>query len=114
MHQSATAVGHDLAAELQLVGHAVVAVALGDPDEDVQAAAARALAVIRNDKARGYLTLQYSRRGRSTRLVIVEGLKSANVPGAMASCVAAEANSIWEQNLKALQDGALPERVGAA
>lgn len=88
--------------------------ALGDPDEDVQAAAARALAVIRNDKARGYLTLQYSRRGRSTRLVIVEGLKSANVPGAMASCVAAEANSIWEQNLKALQDGALPERVGAA
>ncbi len=88
--------------------------ALGDPDEDVQAAAARALAIIRNDKARGYLTLQYSRRGRSTRQVIVEGLKSANVPGAMASCVAAEANSIWEQNLKALQDGALPERVGAA
>ncbi len=88
--------------------------ALGDPDEDVQAAAARALAIIRNDKARGYLTLQYSRRGRSTRQVIVEGLKSANVPGAMASCVAAEANSIWEQNLKALEDGALPERVGAA
>lgn len=88
--------------------------ALGDPDDDVQAAAARALAIIRNDKARGYLTLQYSRRGRSTRQVIVEGLKSANVPGAMASCVAAEANSIWEQNLKALQDGALPERVGAA
>ncbi|MBL8917250.1 MAG: HEAT repeat domain-containing protein [Myxococcaceae bacterium] len=88
--------------------------ALGDPDEDVQAAAARSLAVIRNDKARGYLTLQYSRRGRSTRLVIVEGLKSANVPGAMASCVAAEANSIWEQNLKVLQEGALPERVGAA
>ncbi|MBE2250499.1 MAG: HEAT repeat domain-containing protein [Myxococcus sp.] len=88
--------------------------ALGDPDDDVQAAAARALAVIRNDKARAYLTLQYSRRGRSTRQVIVEGLKSANVPGAMASCVAAEANSIWEQNLKALQDGALPERVGAA
>lgn len=88
--------------------------ALGDPDDDVQAAAARALAVIRNDKARGYLTLQYSRRGRSTRQVIVEGLKSANVPGAMASCVAAEANAIWEQNLKALQDGALPERVGAA
>lgn len=88
--------------------------ALGDPDDDVQVAAARALAVIRNDKARGYLTLQYSRRGRSTRQVIVEALKSANVPGAMASCVAAEANSIWEQNLKALQDGALPERVGAA
>jgi HEAT repeat protein len=88
--------------------------ALGDPDEDVQAAAARSLAVIRNDKARGYLTLQYSRRGRSTRLVIVEGLKSANVPGAMASCVAAEANAIWEQNLKVLEDGALPERVGAA
>lgn len=88
--------------------------ALGDPDEDVQVAAAKALAIIRNDKARGYLTLQYSRRGRSTRQVIVEGLKSANLPGAMASCVAAEANAIWEQNLKALQDGALPERVGAA
>lgn len=88
--------------------------ALGDPDDDVQTAAARALAVIRNDKARAYLTLQYSRRGRGTRQVIVEGLKSANVPGAMASCVAAEANAIWEQNLKALQDGALPERIGAA
>jgi HEAT repeat protein len=88
--------------------------ALGDADEVVQIAAARALANVRNDKARGYLTLQYSRRGRSTRQVIVEGLKSANVPGAMASCVAAEANSIWEQNLKALEDGALPERVGAA
>lgn len=88
--------------------------ALGDPDDDVQTAAARALAVIRNDKARAYLTLQYSRRGRATRQVIVEGLKSANVPGAMASCVAAEANAIWEQNVKALQDGALPERVGAA
>jgi HEAT repeat protein len=88
--------------------------ALGDPDELVQAAAARALASVRNDKASGYLTLQYSRRGRDTRAVIVEGLKSANVPGAMASCVAAEANAIWEQNLKALQDGAVPERVGAA
>lgn len=88
--------------------------ALGDPDEVVQVAAARALANVRNDKARAYLTLQYSRRGRSTRQVIVEGLKSANVPGAMASCVVAEANALWENNLKALEDGALPERVGAA
>ncbi len=88
--------------------------ALGDPDEVVQVAAARALANVKNDKARTYLTLQYSRRGRSTRQVIVEGLKSANVPGAMASCVVAEANALWEKNLKALEDGALPERVGAA
>ncbi|MCA2980252.1 MAG: HEAT repeat domain-containing protein [Myxococcaceae bacterium] len=88
--------------------------ALGDPDDVVQVAAARALANVRNDKARTYLTLQYLRRGRSTRQVIVEGLKSANVPGAMASCVVAEAKGLWEKNLKALEDGALPERVGAA
>ncbi len=88
--------------------------ALGDPSEEVQAKAAMALAGIRSDKAKAYLTLQYSRRGRSTRLVIVQALKSSNVPGAMAGVVAAEAKSIWESNFQALQDGSLPERVGAA
>jgi len=88
--------------------------ALGDPDDEVQARAAVALADTRSDKARAYLTLQYGRRGRATRLVIVQALKSANVPGAMASVVAAEASAIWERNLQALTQGSLPERVGAA
>lgn len=88
--------------------------ALGDPDEQVQLKAAAALASIKSPKARSYLTLQYSRRGRSTRLAIVQALKGANIPGAMASVVAAEATSIWERNVKVLQDGTLPERVGAA
>lgn len=88
--------------------------ALADPDEQVQLSAAASLATIRTDKARAYLTLQYSRRGRSTRVAIVQALKGINIPGAMASVVAAEANAIWERNLKALNEGALPERVGAA
>lgn len=88
--------------------------ALGDPDEQVQLKAAAALASIKSPKARSYLTLQYSRRGRSTRLAIVQALKGANIPGAMASVVAAEASAIWDRNVKVLQDGTLPERVGAA
>lgn len=88
--------------------------ALADPDEAVELAAAASLATIRSDKARTYLTLQYSRRGRSTRVAIVQALKGINVPGAMASVVAAEASSIWTRNLKALTEGSMPERVGAA
>ena len=88
--------------------------ALGDQNEDVQAKAAMALASIRNEKAKAYLTLQYERRGRPTRQVIVQALKSSNIPGAMAGVVAAEAQSIWDRNLKALTEGTLPERVGAA
>lgn len=88
--------------------------ALGDTDEQVQLKAAGALASIKSAKARGYLTLQYSRRGRSTRLAIVKALKDTNIPGAMASVVAAEATAVWERNVKVLQDGTLPERVGAA
>ncbi len=88
--------------------------ALGDQNEDVQAKAAMALASIRNDKAKAYLTLQYERRGRATRQVIVQALKAANIPGAMAGVIAAEAQSIWDRNLKALTEGTLPERVGAA
>jgi HEAT repeat protein len=87
---------------------------LGDSDEDVQAKAAMALAEVKNDKAKAYLTLQYGRRGRSTRQAIVRALKAANVPGAMAGVVAAEANTIWERNLQALTQGTLAERVGAA
>jgi HEAT repeat protein len=87
---------------------------LGDPDEAVQAKAAMALAEIKGDKAKAYLTLQYGRRGRATRQAIVQALKSANVPGAMAGVVAAEAKSIWERNLQALNEGTLAERVGAA
>ncbi|NOJ95871.1 HEAT repeat domain-containing protein [Corallococcus coralloides] len=87
---------------------------LEDPDEAVQGQAALALAKVKNDKAKAYLTLQYGRRGRATRRVIVQALKSANVPGAMATVVAAEAKGLWDRNLLALTEGALPERVGAA
>jgi len=87
---------------------------LEDADEDVQARAAMALAKVKNDKAKAYLVLQYGRRGQKTRKVIVQALKSANVPGAMAEAVAAESNTIWDRNLLALVEGTLPERVGAA
>ncbi len=88
--------------------------ALADPDEQVQQAAAAALASFKTDKARSYLTLQYSRRGRTTRVAIVQALKGTNIPGAMASVVVAEAKAIWDRNLKVLNDGSLPERIGAA
>lgn len=88
--------------------------ALADPDEQVQQRAAAALASFKTDKARSYLTLQYSRRGRSTRMAIVQALKGTNIPGAMASVVVAEASAIWDRNLKVLAAGSLPERVGAA
>jgi HEAT repeat protein len=87
---------------------------LTDPDEQVQQRAASALASFKTDKARSYLTLQYSRRGRSTRIAIVEALKGTNLPGAMASVVVAEASTLWDRNMKVLADGTLPERVGAA
>lgn len=87
---------------------------LGDDSEEVQANAAMALAEIKTDKAKAYLTSQYARRGRSTRQAIVQALKAANVPGAMAGVVSSEAKSIWDRNLKALTDGTLPEQVAAA
>ncbi|HSP78331.1 MAG TPA: HEAT repeat domain-containing protein, partial [Myxococcaceae bacterium] len=87
---------------------------LEDPAEEVQGQAAMALSQVRNDKAKAYLTLQYGRRGRRTRQVIVQALEQANVPGAMAEVVAAEAKAIWDRNLLTLQEGSLPERVGAA
>jgi cellulose synthase operon protein C len=87
---------------------------LEDADEEVQGRAAMALAQVKNDKAKAYLTLQYGRRGRKTRQVIVQALKTANVPGAMAEAVASESKAIWERNLLALNEGTLPERVGAA
>jgi HEAT repeat protein len=87
---------------------------LEDSDEDVQGRAAMALAKVKNDKAKAYLILQYGRRGQKTRQVIVQALKSANVPGAMAEAVAAESKVLWDRNLLALNEGTLPERVGAA
>ena len=87
---------------------------LEDVDEEVQGRAAMALAKVKNDKAKAYLTLQYARRGRKTRQVIVQALKTANVPGAMAEAVASESKGIWDRNLLALNEGTLPERVGAA
>lgn len=87
---------------------------LEDDDEDVQSKAAQALARIKDEKSKSYLTLQYGRRSGRTRLAIVQALKSANVPGAMAQVVAAEGQGIWNRNLRALKDGSLPERVAAA
>jgi HEAT repeat protein len=87
---------------------------LNDPDEAVQARAAMALAAIRSDKAKAYLISQYARRGRATREVIVQALKAADVPGAMAAVVSAEAAAIWQRNLRALSEGSLAERVSAA
>jgi HEAT repeat protein len=87
---------------------------LEDSDEDVQGRAAMALSKVKNDKAKAYLMLQYGRRGRATRQIIVQALKNANVPNAMADVVAAEAKAQWDRNFLALTEGALPERVGAA
>lgn len=87
---------------------------LGDDSDDVQANAAMALAEIKTEKAKAYLTSQYSRRGRNTRIAIVQALKAANVPGAMAGVVSNEAKSIWDRNLQALTTGTLPEKVAAA
>ncbi|GHG77623.1 HEAT repeat domain-containing protein [Comamonas sp. JC664] len=87
---------------------------LEDSDEEVQGRAAMALSKVNNEKAKAYLTLQYGRRGRATRQVIVQALKNANVPGAMAEVVSAEARSQWDRNQLALTEGVLPERVGAA
>ncbi|MGQ0504017.1 MAG: HEAT repeat domain-containing protein [Myxococcaceae bacterium] len=87
---------------------------LGYPDEGVQSKDAGALAELKGDKSKGYLTSQYARRSRSTRIAIVNALKAANVPGAMASVVAAEARSVWERNLAALTSGSMPEKVTAA
>jgi HEAT repeat protein len=87
---------------------------LEDPEESVQQQAALALAEIKNDKAKAYLTLQYARGGRSTRLAIIEGLRSASVQSPMSLVVSAEAKAIWERNLQALGTGSLAEKVGAA
>lgn len=87
---------------------------LEDSDESVQGHAAMALSKVKGDKAKAYLTLQYGRRGRATRQVIVQALKAANVPGPMAEVVAAESKGIWERSVLALNEGTLPERVGAA
>lgn len=88
---------------------------LEDSDEQVESKAAMALAHFNNEKAKAYLTLQYGRQGRSTRIAIVEALKTANASNAMATAVAAEAKAIWDRNLNTLsQAGALAEQAAAA
>lgn len=88
---------------------------LADPDEQVESKAALALAHFKSDKAKAYLTLQYSRQGRSTRLAIVEALRTAHVQHAMATAVSAEAKAIWDRNLGTLSEaGALAEQAAAA
>jgi HEAT repeat protein len=87
---------------------------LEDSDEDVQGKAATALAQFPSERSKQYLTSQYARRGRSTRAAIVQALKASNVPGAMATVVAAEAKAIWDRDVRALTDGTLAEQAAAA
>lgn len=87
---------------------------LADPDERVQAEAARALAEVGHPKARSYLTLQYARHGLATRRVIIDALRTAKVENAVSEVVAAERSVIWERNVDALESGALMEQVAAA
>jgi len=87
---------------------------LADPDESVQAVAARALAEIGHPKARSYLTLQYARHGPATRRVIVDALRTAKVENAVSEVVAAESRVIWERNVDSLESGGVMEQVAAA
>lgn len=87
---------------------------LGDSEELVQERAARALASLRTEKARSYLTMQYARRSTSTRRAIVAALKSAGVTEPMSAAVSAEAKLLWDRSARALAEGTLPERIGAA
>jgi HEAT repeat protein len=86
---------------------------LEDPSVEVQAQAALALAHFKSDKAKAYLTLQYGRRGRSTRIAIVKALKETQASDAMKAVVTTEALSLLETNSKAFAEGALPEKVAA-
>ena len=63
---------------------------LEDSDVDVQGQAAMALAQVKNDKAKAYLTLQYGRRGRQTRQVIVQALIKGILRNVIARCFAVE------------------------
>ena len=87
---------------------------LEDSDQSVQAKAAVALAQLGGDEPRARLSARYARAGRSTRIAIVQALRAAAVPRAMAGMVSAEAAALWDRHRKALEDGSSPERVAAA
>jgi HEAT repeat protein len=83
---------------------------LGDGDEEVAAAAARALSGFNTDKSRAYLLAAYRRGSGPTRAAIA-GIIG---PSLLAEAIRHEAKQLWERNLKALESGGPAERVGAA
>ncbi|HEX4802559.1 MAG TPA: HEAT repeat domain-containing protein, partial [Myxococcaceae bacterium] len=87
---------------------------LEDSDQSVQSKAAVALAQLGGDQPRARLSARYARAGRSTRTAIVQALRAAAVPKAMAEMVSAEAAALWARHRKALEDGSSPERAAAA
>jgi cellulose synthase operon protein C len=83
---------------------------LADGDEDVQSAAAASLARFKSDKAHAHLLSAYARRGPETRAAIARALGAKGT----ADAIRHEADHLWEVNLKVLEQGSPPERVGAA
>jgi len=89
----------------------VLGTLLGDPDDEVQAAAARALAKIPGEKASGYLLNNYARRGTATRAAIAEAFEYGPK---LQEAIRREADRLWERSSKALENGGAAERVAAA
>ena len=87
---------------------------LEDADESVQARAAASLARLGGDQPRARLSARYARAGRSTRMAIVQALRAAAFPRAMAEMVSAEAALLWDRNHKGLEEGSPAERAAAA
>lgn len=89
----------------------VLGTLLTDPDDDVQVAAATSLAKFPSDKANVYLLNAYARRGTATRAAIA---KAWNYGPKLQEAIRREADSIWDRNVKALENGGGAEKVGAA
>jgi|GEM_PF-654565 len=87
---------------------------LMDPDERVQVAAASAMAFHRNEKARKYLLLRFSKSRQPTRQAIVQALKASGLSEPMKQVVRFEAKELWEQALATLHSpSSLAEQVSA-
>ncbi len=82
-----------------------------DPNEDVQRAVASALAEAKNEKARRYLELGYSRTGSAGRAIIGQALLTA---GASPRRIVEEMTERrLRRSLDALERGSQAERIGA-
>ena len=84
---------------------------LGDPDEDVQTAAAQSLAHFPGEKAGVYLLNAYARRGTATRASIA---KAFGYGPKLQEAIRRESDDNWERNTKALDNGGAAEKVAAA